>query len=119
MIGNRRPNDEPLEGRTDGPHVPQPQEDRAADPELHGARLLVLEHQDRPLVVELAQPRAPRRPARPAVLEAGQVPLALTSRPGQFRLITASPPRRPCSGRRDTDPASMSACSTRVASAAR
>src|SRR5687767_5116147 len=57
----------------DGHHVPQSQEVRAADPELHAAGILVLVHQDRTLVLELEGPGAPRGPARPAVVEAGQV----------------------------------------------
>ena len=52
----------------DAAHVPEDRPARSAPPELRQERLLVLEHQDRQVVLELADPQAPRGPARPGLL---------------------------------------------------
>src|SRR5262245_50586893 len=64
-----------------GHHLPENVEARPVAVPLHQERAVVLGPEDRPLVVELQDPRPPRRPARPAVVEAGQV-LLLTAASG-------------------------------------
>src|SRR5215217_7100536 len=56
-----------------GHHLPENAEVRTAAVQLHQERAVVLGAEDRSLVVELQDPRPPRRPARPHLLEAGQV----------------------------------------------
>jgi hypothetical protein len=75
-----------MKGAFRGTDVPQAEEDWPHLPELHEEWPLFVEHQDRPLVLELAGPRAPRRPARAAVLETEQVVSPIRTLPAILRV---------------------------------